>query len=70
MSSTVTTFLVTGDNQPTGVVRGHGSFILNVNNLPDVDRTTNYTATITEVAVGPTGVYDLPFIGAASMNNP
>jgi hypothetical protein len=47
-------------------VRGHGAFAFNVTGI-GVTRTKGVLATISEVAQGPTGQFDRPFRGAASM---
>jgi len=63
----VTRFLVTEDGQPIGVVTGHGTFTFNVRGI-GVDRTKGVLATISEVAVGPSGAFDQPFRGDATMD--
>jgi len=62
----VTRFTVTQNGQPSGVIRGHGTFAFNVTGI-GVTRTKGVLATLTEVAVGPTGQFDLPFRGSATM---
>ena len=63
----VTRFIITEDGQPSGVVRGHGTFTFDIRGI-GVDRTKGVLATISEVAVGPTGAFDLPFRGSATMD--
>lgn len=62
----VTRFTVTQNGQPNGVIRGHGTFTFNVSGI-GVTRTKGVLATISEVGVGPTGQFDLPFRGSAGM---
>jgi hypothetical protein len=62
----VTRFTVTQNGQPSGVIRGHGTFTFNVTGI-GVTRTKGVLATISEVTVGPTGQFDQPFRGSASM---
>ena len=63
----VTRFIVTQNGQPSGVTRGHGTFTFDVSGVA-VDRTKGVLATISEVAQGPTGQFDLPFRGSATMS--
>jgi hypothetical protein len=63
----VTRFLITEDGQPFGVVRGHGTFTFDVRGI-GVNRTKGVLATISEVAVGPSGAFDQPFRGSATMD--
>lgn len=63
----VTRFLITQNGQPNGVTRGHGTFTYDISGI-GVDRTKGVLATISEVAMGPTGQFDLPFRGAATMS--
>src|SRR5512143_160077 len=63
----VTRFLITQSGQPNGVTRGHGTFTYDISGI-GVDRTKGVLATISEVAMGPTGQFDLPFRGAATMS--
>jgi hypothetical protein len=63
----VTRLLITEDGQPFGVVRAHGTFTFDVRNVV-ADRTKGVLATISEVGVGPTGVFDQPFRGSATMD--
>ena len=63
----VTRFVITQNNQPNGVIRGHGTFAFDVSGL-GVNRTKGVLATISEVAVGPSGQFDLPFRGSATMS--
>ena len=62
----VTRFTVTQNGQPNGVVRGHGTFTFDVSGV-GVNRTKGVLATISEVAVGPSGQFDLPSRGSATM---
>jgi hypothetical protein len=63
----VTRFLITQSGQPFGVTRGHGTFTYDISGI-GVNRTKGVLATISEVAVGPAGQFDLPFRGAATMS--
>ena len=63
----VTRFLVTENGQPTGVTRAHGTFTYDISGI-GVNRTKGVLATISEVAVGPSGQFDQPFRGSATMD--
>jgi hypothetical protein len=63
----VTRFLVTENGQPNGVTRAHGTFTYDISGI-GVDRTKGVLATISEVAIGPSGQFDQPFRGAATMS--
>ena len=62
----VTRFIVTQNGQPSGVTRGHGTFTFDVSGI-GVNRTKGVLATVSEVAQGPTGQFDRPFRGSATM---
>ena len=64
--ASVTRFVVTQNGQPNGVIRGHGAFTFDVSGV-GVTRTKGVLATISEVAQGPTGQFDQPFRGSATM---
>jgi hypothetical protein len=58
---------VTENGQPNGVTRAHGTFTYDISGFR-VDRTKGVLATISEVALGPSGQFDQPFRGAATMS--
>lgn len=62
----VTRFIITENGQPPGVTRGHGTFTYDISGI-GVTRTKGVLATISEVALGPTGQFDRPFRGSATM---
>src|SRR3954454_5212056 len=61
-----TRFLITQGGQPSGVTRGHGTFTYDISGI-GVTRTKGVLATISEVTQGPTGQFDQPFRGSATM---
>jgi hypothetical protein len=63
----VTRFILTENGQPNGVTRGHGTFRFNVSGI-GVDRTRGVLASISEVAAGPSGQFDQPVQGDATMS--
>jgi hypothetical protein len=63
----VTRFVLTQDGQPNGVTRGHGTFRFNVSGI-GVNRTKGVLATISEVEMGPSGQFDQPIQGDATMS--
>src|SRR5688572_21322917 len=63
----VTRFLVTESGHPNGVITGHGTFRFNVSGI-GVNRTKGVLGTISEVAVGPSGQFDQPVRGDATMS--
>jgi hypothetical protein len=63
----VTRFTVTETGQPNGVITGHGTFTFDVSGI-GVNRTKGVLATISEVGVGPSGQFDQPFRGSATMS--
>ena len=63
----VTRFTVTENGQPSGVIRGHGTFTFDISGI-GVNRTKGVLATISEVGVGPSGQFDQPFRGSATMS--
>jgi hypothetical protein len=66
-TSGVTRFLITQNGQPSGVTRGHGTFTYDVSGI-GVNRTKCVLANISEVGQGPTGQFDQPFRGSATMS--
>lgn len=62
----VSRFIITENGQPPGVTRAHGTFSYDISGI-GVTRTQGVLATISEVAVGPTGQFDRPFRGSATM---
>jgi hypothetical protein len=63
----VTRFIITENGQSTGVTRGHGTFTYDISGI-GVNRTKGVLATISEVGVGPSGQFDQPFRGSATMD--
>ena len=62
----VTRFVITENGQPAGVTRAHGTFRYDISGI-GVTRTKAVLATISEVGIGPTGQFDNPFRGSATM---